>query len=179
MNQHYAVSVGGRNRLVSLCLNRQMAPSQKNAERKPDTPITALRRRLLRELIEEEYGGRGDKDAFLAGVKAFAKVAKKPWTQINDMAKSGGKPFGADIARQLESAVPLPKFYFDGGGGWPFAIDYERYKTLPRPDKLRVEGAVLSIILDSELRRGVKVGGAEPSGESVESNGRARTRAAS
>jgi hypothetical protein len=46
------------------------------------------------------------------------------------------------------SAVPLRR----GGEGWPFSFPRQRYERLTRPQKLKIEGAVLACLLEFETK---------------------------
>lgn len=67
---------------------------------------------------------------------------------------NGSRSFGEDLARRLEDALGLPRWYLDGAssdGGWPFrGIDKASFDKLTDEQKLEIQGIVRRAILDFE-----------------------------
>lgn len=94
------------------------------------------------------------------------------WNRAPDSRTGRPREMGTELARKIEDALELPRGWMDTSqttaaitvaaeprrapygvsAGWPFSFDRSRFDTLSKPDRNRVEGAALAIIIECEAR---------------------------
>lgn len=161
-----------RNHSASLCAvnsaARYHAPSDSLSNAAMQT-IAEIRRARLGEL-RTKHGSWAEinrKLGMLTRDATFSQI----WNRAPDSRTGRPREMGTELARKIEDALELPRGWMDTSGvlgaiaianeprapyrasaGWPFSFDRSRFDALSKPDRNRVEGAALAIIIECEAR---------------------------
>jgi hypothetical protein len=116
---------------------------------KNSDPLAPVRKRKLQIWIDGKYDGKR---------AIAAEIAGKPLRQFTDLLrKSSARSFGAQLARELEDKLGMPRNYLDTNDneipknmsppGWPFSFPRRLYDQLGHDEQQLIEGMILGRIV--------------------------------